>query len=88
MYFTTITNFKIKKRFKKWHHWDFPGGPVVRTLPSSGGGTGLIPGWGIKIPHAAGQQSLRTLKPAHRNEEPMSRNERSCMPQLRPKAAK
>ena len=31
-----------------------PGGPVVMTLPSSAGGTGLIPGWGTKIPHATG----------------------------------
>ena len=77
-----------KLEFIKIWNWDFSGGPVVKDLPSNAGDTGLIPGWGIKIPHAAGQQSLRTLKPAHRNEEPMSRNERSCMPQLRPKAAK
>ena len=32
--------------------WDFPGGPVVRTLPSSAGGAGSIPGQGAKIPHA------------------------------------
>ena len=32
--------------------WDFPGGPVVRTLPSSAGGAGSIPGRGAKIPHA------------------------------------
>ena len=32
--------------------WDFPGGPVVKTLPSSVGGAGLIPGQGAKIPHA------------------------------------
>ena len=31
---------------------DFPGNPVVKTLPSSAGGTGLIPGQGAKIPHA------------------------------------
>ena len=28
---------------------DFPGGPMVKT---HAGGTGLIPGWGTKIPHA------------------------------------
>ena len=27
----------------------FPGSPVVRTLPSSTGAVGLIPGWGVKI---------------------------------------
>ena len=34
-----------------------PGGPVVRNPPSSGGDSGSIPGWGTKIPHAAGQLS-------------------------------
>ena len=33
--------------------WDFPGGPVVKIQPSNAGGMGSIPGWGIKIPHAA-----------------------------------
>ena len=28
---------------------DFPGGPMVKT---HAGDTGLIPGWGTKIPHA------------------------------------
>ena len=39
---------------------DFPGGPVVKNLPSNVGDVGLIPGQGTKIPHAAGQLSLRT----------------------------
>ena len=30
----------------------YPGGPVVKILPSNAGGTGSIPGWGSKIPHA------------------------------------
>ena len=30
---------------------DFPSGPVVKTLPSSAGGMGLIPDQGTKIPH-------------------------------------
>ena len=40
---------------------DFPGSPVVKTLPSNEGGTGLIPGWGAKIPHASGpkQQNIK-----------------------------
>ena len=29
--------------------WDFPGGPLVKTLPSK---VGLIPGWGAEIPCA------------------------------------
>ena len=32
---------------------DFPGGPVVKTLPSSAGGAGLIPGQGARVPHAS-----------------------------------
>ena len=38
---------------------DFAGGPVVKNPPSSAGDLGLIPGRGTKIPHAAGQLSLR-----------------------------
>ena len=34
--------------------WDFPDDPVVKILPSSGGGAGLIPGRGAEIPHASG----------------------------------
>ena len=34
---------------------DFPGGPVVNNPPSNAGDAGSIPGWGAKIPHAAGQ---------------------------------
>ena len=34
---------------------DFPGSPVVRNLPRDEGDTGLIPGWGTKIPHATEQ---------------------------------
>ena len=33
---------------------DFPGGPVVKNLPSNAGDTGSILGRGTKIPHAAG----------------------------------
>ena len=31
---------------------DFPGGPVVKNVPSNVEGMGLIPGQGTKIPHA------------------------------------
>ena len=30
----------------------FPGGPVVKMLPSNAWGMGSVPGWGAKIPHA------------------------------------
>ena len=32
---------------------DFPGSPVVRTLPSNAQGTGSIPGQGPNSPHAS-----------------------------------
>ena len=32
---------------------DFPGSPVVKTLPSNAGGVGSIPGWGAKMPHSS-----------------------------------
>ena len=45
-----------KKLKKNWRYniglGDFPGGPVVKTSPSTTGGAGSIPGQGTKIPHA------------------------------------
>ena len=41
----------------KKNNWNFPGGPVVKPSPSNAGGTGLIPDWGAKIPHASGLKS-------------------------------
>ena len=39
---------------------DFPGGPVVKTSPSSAGGeVGWIPGQGAKIPHASGPKNQK-----------------------------
>ena len=38
---------------------DFPGGPVVKNMRFNAGDVGLIPGQGTKIPHVAGQLSLR-----------------------------
>ena len=61
---------------------DFPGGPVVKNPPSNAGDVGSIPGWGTKIPHAAGQLSpcaatpeparsaATSEKPVRHNEEP------------------
>ena len=34
---------------------DFPGGPVLKNLPSNAGGEGSIPGQRTKIPCAEGQ---------------------------------
>ena len=38
--------------FNIYELWDFPGGPEVKTSPSSAGGAGLISGQGAKILHA------------------------------------
>ena len=39
-------------------HWgDFPGSPVVKTLPSNAGRVGLIPGQGARIPQASRPKS-------------------------------
>ena len=40
------------------HHRDFPGGPVVKNVPSNAGDASLIPGQGSKIPHAERPRSL------------------------------
>ena len=37
---------------------DFPGGPVVKNLPSNGEDMGLIPGQWTKIPHDLTQGNL------------------------------
>ena len=54
--FTAVKKNKVGKKKKKGR--DFRGGPVVKSLPSNEGDTGLIPGWGTKIPYAKGQLSL------------------------------
>ena len=41
----------------KSNEWDFPGGPVVKTLPSNAGDVGLIPGLRAKILHASWPKS-------------------------------
>ena len=39
---------------------DFPGGPVVKTQDSINTDVGLIPGLGIKTPHAALSENNNT----------------------------
>ena len=50
-----VTTYSVSLSSINKYHWDFPGGPVIKSLPSNAGGAGLIPGWGTKIPHAMGQ---------------------------------
>ena len=57
---------------------DFPGGPVIKNLPSNAGDEGSIPGWGIKIPHGVGAP-----EPTGQNSEPaLSRATEACALQL------
>lgn len=41
---------------------DFPGSPVVTTLPSNAWGTGSVPGWEMEIPHAMQEKKKKSLK--------------------------
>ena len=43
---------KLYQALKKCQAWDFPGGPVAKTLCFQCRGIGSIPGQGTKIPHA------------------------------------
>ena len=55
---------------------------MLKNLPCNAGDTCLIPGWGMKIPHAAEQLSLHTT-----TRESMYYDQRSCKIQPRPKTA-
>ena len=42
--------------------WDFPGGPVIKTMPSTAGGAGSTPGQGTKVLYASGySQKLKKI---------------------------
>ena len=62
---------------------DFPGGPVVKNLPSNAGDEGSTLGRGTKIPHAAGP-----LGPRAATGESVRCAGRPSVPQLRPDTAK
>ena len=49
--------------FKIQGRTDFPISPVVKTLPSTAGGTGLTPGWRLKILHVTrcGQKVIKII---------------------------
>ena len=46
---------------------DFPGGPIVKTSPSSAGGLSLISGWGAEIPHALWPKTQNIKQKQHCN---------------------
>ena len=41
---------------------DFPGGLVVKYLPSNAHDVGSIPGWGTKIPYAGKDKTMEIVK--------------------------
>ena len=71
--------------FLKIKSGDFPGSPVVKNPPCNAGDMGLFPGQVTKIPHTLEQLSLHATARVHMKDphEPTS-----CVPQLKPDAAK
>ena len=69
----------LKKEKQKTVKRVFPGGTVVKNLPSNAGDAGSIPGQGTKIPHALGQLSLcaTTAEPGCLNESLSAANYRA-----------
>ena len=60
----------------KLHERDFPSGPVVKNPPCNAGDTGLIPGWGTKVPRALEEWSPHGAT----TEAKEPRLERPCTP--------
>ena len=80
--------FKEKTKVYLKKTSDFPGGPVIKNLPSNAGDVGLIPGFGTKIPHAAKQLSpgTATTEPKHHNERsPCAAMKTQCSQNLKKK---
>ena len=59
VYLHSRNSEKTKEKDKEKWGGAFPGGPVVKNLPSNAGDKGLIPGGGTKSPQATGQLSLQ-----------------------------
>ena len=76
---------EVESRAKeKGWRWDFPAGPVARTPHSQWRGPGIDPWSGNQIPYATTKSShAATLDSACHDKD-----WRSCVPQLRPGAAK
>ena len=82
-WWTTVHGVTKVETPKLNHHKPLPPPDdlVVKNLPSNAGGTGGIPGQGIKIPHAVWKLSPCALELVHHNE-------RSHVLQIRPDAVK
>ena len=59
--FFTQQKLRDRRQWRDKEKWGgaFPGGPVVKNLPSNAGDEGLIPGGGTNILQATGQLSLQ-----------------------------
>ena len=57
-----LINHHIRFTKKEIGWWTFPGGPVVKDLPSNEEDADLVPGWGTKIPHATESLNATTRK--------------------------
>ena len=47
---------------QKTLEWDFPGSPVVKSLPFNAGSASLIPAWGAKITNTSWQKKKKKHK--------------------------
>ena len=54
--------------FKLHDYWDFPGCPVVKTVPFNSGCASSIPGQGTKIPHASWPENQNIKQKQHCNQ--------------------
>ena len=72
-----IFSFSVNlELFSTYSHLDFPGGPVVKSLPANAGDVGSVPGLGsFHVPQDDYTQVPRLLSPC--TLEPMPRSKRS-----------
>ena len=79
--------------YRKWvsshqNYRHFPGGLVVKNPPCNAGDAVSIPGWELR-PHMPEATKLHLANPVHSEQQRSFVTQwRSCLPQLRPDAAK
>ena len=85
--FKSVCIMKYKTQLRR----EFPGGPMVKSLPCDAGDVGSIPGQRTKIPHAMKQLSPRATtrqSVCHEERSRVMQQRRPCMLQLSPHTAK
>ena len=92
-YTMTLTIELRHNRCSKYLLGDFIGGPVVKNPTCSVGDVGSISACGTKIPHALEHLSLgsaitESMRSGAHGPQLESLHDASCVPQLRPNAAK